>query len=173
MTDVPHRNPASSGGNAKPAIRIERLDAPDATAWQLIEEYYAAVQVVLRDSAASLQQLIDEPGAGMWLAYLDDKAVGCVVLRRLDSIPSASECKRLYVRPEARGHHIAEALMAALEAHARSQGFNWVYLDTHDGLLPAIALYEKLGYESCARYNDNPQATVFFRKSIGTTNQVY
>ena len=60
MTDVPHRNPASSGGNAKPAIRIERLDAPDATAWQLIEEYYAAVQVVLRDSAASLQQLIDD-----------------------------------------------------------------------------------------------------------------
>ena len=167
MTDVPHRNPASSGGNAKPAIRIARLDAPDATAWQLIEEYYEAVQVVLRDSPASLQQLIDEPGAGMWVAYLGDKAAGCVVLRRLDSIPSASECKRLYVRPEARGHGIAEALMDALEGHARSQGFRWVYLDTHDGLKPAITLYRKLGYAACERYNDNPQATVFFRKDIG------
>lgn len=151
------------------AIRITRLTAPDAHAWQLIQEYYEAVQVVLRDDPDSLQHILDEPGAGMWLAWLADRPAGCVVLRRLDSIPDACECKRLYVRPEARGHGIAEALMHALESHARRQGFRWVYLDTHDGLTAAITLYNKLGYQTCERYNANPQATVFFRKDLGVS----
>jgi hypothetical protein len=33
---------------------------------------------------------------GVWLAYLGERPVGCVVLRTFDSIPSAGECKRLY-----------------------------------------------------------------------------
>lgn len=151
----------------KPAVRVVRMPVPDPAALQLIEEYYAAVQVVLRDSADAIRQMIAEPGAGMWVAYLQDQAVGCVVLHRLEAIPSALECKRLYVRPAARGHGIADALMDALEAHAHDAGAEWIYLDTYHGLKPAIALYEKRGYVACARYNDNPQATVFFRKHIG------
>ncbi|MGH8401594.1 MAG: GNAT family N-acetyltransferase [Gammaproteobacteria bacterium] len=148
-------------------VRIVRLPAPDADALRLIEEYYEAVHVVLRDDHAGIRQLVEEPGSGLWLAYLEGKAVGCVLSHRLESIPDASECKRLYVQPEARGHRIAEALMDALEAHAQSQGFRWIYLDTHHSLKPAIALYGKRGYEACERYNENPQATRFFRKRIG------
>ena len=43
---------------------------------------------------------------------------------------------------------------------------NWIYLDTYDDLKAAIALYIRRGYETCERYNDNPQATVFLRKQI-------
>jgi GNAT superfamily N-acetyltransferase len=153
--------------SVKPAVRVIRLRAPDAAALQLIEEYYEAVHVVLRDSPAAVQELLDEPGSGLWLAYLQGRAVGCVMVRRLESIPSAGECKRLYVQPEARGHGIAEALMDALETQARNEGTEWIYLDTYHGLKPAVALYEKRGYVACERYNDNPQATVFFRKNIG------
>jgi GNAT superfamily N-acetyltransferase len=149
-----------------PGVRIARVTAPDDTALRLLEEYYSAVDCMLRDSPAAIREILDEPGAGMWLAWLGEQAVGCVVVRRLDSIPGAAECKRLYVKSAARGHGIADALMDALETHARSQGFKWIYLDTYDDLKPAIALYAKRGYKACERYNKNPQATCFFRKNI-------
>jgi len=88
------------------------------------------------------------------------------VLRALDSIPFAGECKRLYVQPASRGHRIAEKLLDAQEEFARSQNLRWIYLDSYDDLKVAIALYRRRGYVSCERYNDNPQATVFLRRNI-------
>jgi GNAT superfamily N-acetyltransferase len=102
----------------------------------------------------------------MWLARLDQAVVGCVVLRSLPSIPHAGECKRLYVRPSARGRRVATLLLDALEDHARALKLDWIYLDTYDDLKPAIALYEQRGYQPCDRYNDNPQATLFMRKRL-------
>ena len=89
--------------------------------------------------------------SGVWLACLDDKPVGCVLLRKMPSIPFAGECKRLYVQPAARGHRIADKLMDALEEFARSRGLRWIYLDSHDGLKTAIALYRRRGYVPCER----------------------
>jgi DNA-binding MarR family transcriptional regulator/GNAT superfamily N-acetyltransferase len=150
----------------KPSVRIVRLSKANRDAIQLLQEYYAAVSVVQRDTPASIRKIIDDAGSGMWLAYLEQKAVGCVVLRRLASIPFAAECKRLYVQPAARGHGIAEKLMDALESFAHGHGFRWICLDSYDDLRAAISLYRKRGYVSCERYNDNPQATVFLRKSL-------
>jgi DNA-binding MarR family transcriptional regulator/GNAT superfamily N-acetyltransferase len=154
-------------GEAKErSVRIVRLSKSNRDAIQLLQEYYDAVSVVQRDTPAAIQQIIDDPGSGVWLAYKGEKAVGCVVLRNLPSIRFAAECKRLYVRPTARGHGIADKLMGALESFAHDKGLRWVYLDSHDGLKAAIALYRKRGYVSCKRYNDNPQATVFLRKNL-------
>jgi GNAT superfamily N-acetyltransferase len=122
--------------------------------------------VVQRDKPESLQKLIDAPASGLWLAYLGDEVVGCVVLRKLPSIPKAGECKRMYVKPSARGRHIADMLLDAQEDFARKAGLVWIYLDTYDDLKHAIAIYERRGYQRCERYNDNPQATLFMRKSI-------
>jgi GNAT superfamily N-acetyltransferase len=148
------------------ALRIERLTAAHADALAILEEYYEAVHVVQRDSPASIRRMINEPGSGIWLAYLGNEVQGCVVLRRLASVPRASECKRLYVKPAARGNHIADRLLDAQEEFARNAGVEWIYLDSYDDLKAAIALYERRGYARCARYNDNPQATVFMRKRL-------
>jgi GNAT superfamily N-acetyltransferase len=121
---------------------------------------------VWRDKPRDIQRILEEPASGMWMAYIDNKVVGCVILRKLASLPHAGECKRLYVRPEARGNRIADRLMDALEDFARTQGIHWIYLDTYDDLKPAIALYERRGYQRCDRYNENPQATLFMRKKI-------
>lgn len=152
--------------NHTPTIRIERLTASSAEAIAILNEYYEAVHVVQRDKPKSLQKLLTESGSGMWLAYRGDEVVGCVVLRRLLSIPHTGECKRLYVKPSARGNHIADRLLDAQEEFSRSQGIQWIYLDSYDDLKAAIALYEKRGYRRCERYNDNPQATLFMRKKI-------
>lgn len=151
----------------KPSIRIVRLTIANHDARRILQEYYEAVHVVQRDTPASVQRILNARGSGMWLAYMGDQVVGCVVLRKLESIPRASECKRLYVRPSARGNRIADKLLDALEAFGRSEGIAWIYLDTYDDLKSAIALYERRGYQRCERYNNNPQATLFMRKRIG------
>jgi DNA-binding MarR family transcriptional regulator/predicted N-acetyltransferase YhbS len=149
------------------AVRIVRLTEVNGDAFGLLEEYYDAVDVVQRDTREAVRGLTADAYSGVWLAYLRDKAVGCVVMRRLGSISFAGECKRLYVRPEARGRGIAEALLDAQEQYAIRQGVRWIYLDSKNDLQAAIALYRKRGYIPCERYNDNPQATVFLRKAIG------
>jgi GNAT superfamily N-acetyltransferase len=151
----------------KPPVRIVRLSEANDDASRLLKEYYEAVSVVQRDTPEAVQQIISDASSGMWVAYLREKAVGCVILRSLSSIPFAGECKRLYVRPEARGNGLAAALLDAQEAFARSEGLQWIYLDSYDDLKAAIALYKKRGYLPCERYNDNPQATLFLRKNIG------
>lgn len=158
--------PATPQGELAPRLQIELLTTSGEEAIDILHEYYEAVQVVQRDEPGSLQKLIREPASGMWLARLGANVVGCVVLRKLASIPSASECKRLYVRPSARGLGIANKLLDALEEFARAQSLAWVYLDTYDDLKPAITLYQQRGYERCERYNDNPQATLFMRKRL-------
>jgi DNA-binding MarR family transcriptional regulator/GNAT superfamily N-acetyltransferase len=154
------------GGKQIPMIWIERLTAPNDKALAILQEYYDAVHVVQRDRPGSIQKIIEEPGSGMWLACRGEEVVGCVVLCRLAYVPLASECKRLYVKPTARGNHIADKLLDAQEKFARSQGVEWIYLDSYDDLKTAVALYERRGYQRCERYNDNPQATLFMRKRI-------
>jgi DNA-binding MarR family transcriptional regulator/GNAT superfamily N-acetyltransferase len=153
------------------SVRIVRLSKShdamlyDDALW-LLQEYYEAVRVVQRDAPEAIRKIIDGPYSGVWLAYLDERAVGCVVLRKLNSIPFAGECKRLYVQPLARGNRIADKLLDAQEDFARNAGLRWIYLDSYDDLEVAIALYRRRGYVSCERYNDNPQATVFLRKNV-------
>ena len=148
------------------AVKIVRLTKTCNEAIQILQEYYEAVHVVQRDKPQSLQKLIEAPASGMWLAYIGQDVVGCVVLRKLTSIPKAGECKRMYVKPAARGLHIADMLLDVQEEFARKAGLEWIYLDTYDDLKPAIAIYERRGYQRCERYNDNPQATLFMRKNI-------
>lgn len=147
-------------------MRIVRLKAANDDALAILQEYYDAIHVQQRDTPASVEEIIGEPGSGVWLAYLGEEAVGCVVLRKLRSIPAASECKRLYVKPAARGKHIAARLLDAQEDYARNQGIEWIYLDSFEDLQAAIALYQRRGYVPCERYNDNPQATLFMRKRL-------
>ncbi len=154
------------GDPKRQSVRIVRLNKITDDAIRLLDEYYDAVNVVQRDAPEAIKEIIQDPLSGMWLAYLGEKPVGCVVLRKLADIPHASECKRLYVRPTARGHGLARKLLDVQENFARNKGLHWIYLDSYDDLKIAIALYRKRGYVSCKRYNDNPQATVFLRKNI-------
>jgi len=167
----------------KPAhsITVHRATALEAdAAFALIEEYYEAVGVVVRDDRAALEHYLSSPDSSIWIAYatrrsgipgrvpdsLGPTPAGCVMLRPLPQIPFASEVKRLYVRPAFRALGIAHALMQSAENHARKEGCQWLYLDTKDDLHAAIRFYLSTGYQHCPRYNDNPQATIFLRKKL-------
>lgn len=150
-----------------PAIVVYRATAELAdAAFALIEEYYEAVGVVVRDDRAALEHYLASPDSPIWIATVSGSPAGCVMLRPLPQIERAAEVKRLYVCPAFRGLGLAHALMHAVEEHARNSGLQWLYLDTKDDLHAAIHFYCSTGYEECARYNDNPQATLFLRKRL-------
>lgn len=145
---------------------MERILTLTAEAEALIGEYYEAAAVVQRDGAEAMRALLADPRSAMWVAYVAGEAAGCVVLKAGVPGADAGECKRLYVRPAFRRGGVADALMEALESFVKAAGLGWVYLDTNDAFRASVALYRRRGYEACARYNENPQATLFFRKRI-------
>jgi ribosomal protein S18 acetylase RimI-like enzyme len=120
----------------------------------------------VRDNRSALLAYLSDESSGVWVAYVGGEPAGCILLRPLPNLPESSEIKRLYVRPAYRGYGIASSLVTEIEGFAARRGISTLYLDTKDDLVEAIAFYRKHGYQPCARYNDNPQATIFMRKSI-------
>jgi GNAT superfamily N-acetyltransferase len=152
-----------------PEIAILRATPALAdVAFALIEEYYEAIGVVVRDDRTALEHYRASPESPIWVALVAGAPAGCVMLRPLPEIEGADEVKRLWVRPEFRRHGVAHRLMQAAEDHARGEGRKWLYLDTKDDLHDAIRFYLGSGYGHCPRYNDNPQATIFLRKRLQT-----
>jgi putative acetyltransferase len=148
-------------------IRVEWVsrENPD-DAIQLIEEYYRAVSVTVRDDRESLLHYIAGPNSAVWVAICNGTSAGCILFRELTQPNSAGEIKRLYVRPVFRRRGIAAKLLHTAEEFARARNVSTLYLDTKDDLREALAFYQQHGYVSCERYNDNPQATIFLRKEL-------
>ena len=135
-------------------------------AYSIVQEYYAAMSVVARDTREEFARLYFAEGAGIWLARVEEEVIGCIALRAMVRFSGSGEVKRLYVSPRYRGRGIAVALHEALATYACGFGYRWLYLDTADNMTAAIQFYEAHGYERCARYNENPQATIFMRKEL-------
>lgn len=164
------------------SIEIRKAHSDDLQDVQiLLNEYYDALQIQVRDSPESTKQFLasstlPESVTGVWLAYKDQRPVGCVVLRELtpaeislgclDQQRHTTEVKRLFVQEQNRGKRIADQLLDAVEAFARSNGNESIVLDSKDDLLSALKFYRRRGYTPWQRYNTNPQATIFMRKQL-------
>ena len=141
-------------------------NAEIAAAYGIVSEYYEAAAVVVREDLDRFSKDYFADGAGVWLAEEDGEVVGCVALRKLSGSEGCGEIKRLYVRSKFRGRGIADQLVLALEEYAVAFGYKWLYLDTAADMKPAARFYEKKGFERCERYNENPQAAIFMRKTM-------
>jgi GNAT superfamily N-acetyltransferase len=137
-----------------------------ALAYGIVEEYYAAARVVVREDREEFAKQYFADGAGVWLAEGSEGMMGCVALRRLEGMAKAGEIKRLYVRPAYRGQGVSDLLLEALERYARNCGYQRLYLDTAATMKAAARFYERKGFAPCERYNDNPQAAIFMKKTI-------
>ena len=100
------------------------------------------------------------PEGRLYLAYWDGHLAGCIGLRKLDE--GRCELKRLYVRPDFRGHHMGEALIQRILDDAREIGYRHVLLDTLPFLHAAIRLYREMGFYEIGCYNDSPVETTIF-----------
>ncbi len=113
-----------------------------------------------RELDAELEYRYDEPQTqppidpdGVVVAFLaladDGEPVGTVALRwsryHPDS-PGTAEIKRLYVRPEHRGHGHARVMMGDVERAASRVGATRLVLETGAAQPEAVALYVGIGY---------------------------
>ena len=90
------------------------------------------------------------PEGRLGLALVDGRPAGCVALRRIDA--ARCEAKRLYVKPEARGHGLGGALLAWVIAEARAAGYRELLGDTMPVMQRALAMYDRLGFERTGPY---------------------
>jgi putative acetyltransferase len=150
-------------------VRRTTLDSPDAL--RLITALNAELTALFPEPGAthfsiSGAQVAVGDGAFL-LAYLDDKAVGCGAVRRLDE--ATAELKRMYVAPTVRGRGIGRALVEALEREARLLGVTKVVLETGTRLASAVALYQKMGYTRIPLFGEylrSPDTSLCFGKSL-------
>ena len=137
----------------------------------LFLEYQAAIgfDLCFQDfdrEVAGLPGSYAPPRGALLLAMADERPVGCVALRALDE--RTCELKRLYVRPEARGHSVGRLLCEALIAGARARGYERMKLDTVPQMAEAIALYRALGFTPTEPYRHNPiPGALFMELALG------
>lgn len=107
------------------------------------------------------------PGGRLLIALWQGKPAGIGALRPLKE-PGVCEMKRLYVRPEFRGHAIGRSVAEKLIQEARSIGYKFMRLDTVSGKMDrAIELYRQLGFKEIQPYYGSPVAgTVFMQLTL-------
>ncbi len=84
------------------------------------------------------------------VAHIKGRPVGCGGFRPIGD--GAAELKRVFVQKDCRRQGVAEAMLQRLEQRAADLGYGRIVLETGKALLPAVALYEKLGYRVIESY---------------------
>jgi ribosomal protein S18 acetylase RimI-like enzyme len=89
------------------------------------------------------------------LARTGGELAGCVALHPLEA--GVCEMKRLYVRPNYRGHGIGRALLNTVLAEARAIGYQRMRLDTVEPVMQdAVRMYRAYGFREIQPYRKNP-----------------
>ena len=70
------------------------------------------------------------------------------------------------VHPSHHGKGLGRTLLELAEAEARREGFESIYLYTHEKMTENRALYAKIGYVEFDRRTENGLARVYMRKSL-------
>jgi GNAT superfamily N-acetyltransferase len=122
-------------GQNQPSLVIERVSLDDERAQQLAGQLDDDPEVVTGERGCFV------------VAEIDDVAVACGAYRALDD--RTAEIKRMYVAQTARGMRVGAAIVAELEAAARTNGFERLLLETGRRQHPALEMYEKFGFWRC------------------------
>jgi len=155
-------------------LRETPVTSPDAV--RLLTEYFGSRELGFPSNQGAYKVTFPPsqhfvPPAGVFLVIESDEGlpVGCGGIRHIDSSAAGLvryEVKHVWVQPEFRGRGWAAHLLADLEARARAFGADELVLDTNASLEAAARLYGRLAYRSIEAYNDNPNATNWYAKTL-------
>ncbi|CAN5225075.1 hypothetical protein BH11ACT5_BH11ACT5_15420 [soil metagenome] len=141
----------------------------DASAHALLTEYFDYRAQTFPNPAGYVtkypqpEQFLRPEGVFV-VVSLDGADVGCGGIRSLGS--GRFEVKHLWLRPSVQGHGLGRVLLAELERLAVELGATELVLDTNASLEAAGGLYRSSGYVDVEPYNDNPNATDWYRKVL-------
>lgn len=114
----------------------------DSIAW-------SALPSTPRMKSHDLAEYLDDPAppwSDGYVAEVDGRIVGFAAVG-VESWNRRAVLWHLYVDRPSRGQGIARALLGVVVARARDLGARQVWLETQDSNVPAIAAYERLGFE--------------------------
>jgi len=145
VTDKDRSLPAPDAGTLRivpfaPGMRDEfyRLNA----AW--LREYFQLEAIDERVLSAPEREIL-EPGGAILFAQLHGEVAGTCALK-FDA-PGVYELTKMAVDERHQGHGIGRALLAAAIGEFRARGGTTLFLETNSKLVPALRLYEGMGFE--------------------------
>ncbi|GLK18444.1 GNAT family N-acetyltransferase [Herbiconiux flava] len=159
-------------------MRIRSGDVSQPAEQQLLRDYFG-YRAAAFPQAGGYTVTLPDPSQfdgvrGVFLVVDDDSGVpvGCGGIRMLAPDPARdggavrAEVKHVWLDPSTRGRGWAGQLLDALEQSARALGATELVLDTHHTLEAAARLYARTGFVPAEAYNDNPNATRWYRKPL-------
>jgi len=135
---------------------------------ELFREYESFLGVSLdfqdfQTELAGLPGKYAHPDGALFLAMNHGRVIGCGALRRLGpKEKNRCEMKRLFLRPDARGHGTGKKLALRIIEEAVFLGYSAMFLDTLHRLSEAMTLYEGIGFVQTPPYYDNPMPDVVY-----------
>ena len=137
-----------------PAVLI-RTHRPGDLGWILdrhgvlyAEEYGwgAAFEAIVARVVAEFAGAHEPAREACWVAELEGRRVGCVMLVRHPEREGVARLRLLLVEPEARGLGVGRALVDTCTSFAKAAGYRRVTLWTQSVLAAARAIYARSGY---------------------------
>jgi putative acetyltransferase len=130
------------------------LTGPEVAA--LLEGHLAAM---IRNSPPQCVHALDlsalrAPDITFWTAWDESTLLGCGALKALD--PAHGEIKSMRTADAYLGQGVASAILSHLIDEALKRSYSRLSLETGSGpaFAPALALYEKFGFEYCGPFAD-------------------
>ncbi|WP_229776128.1 GNAT family N-acetyltransferase [Deinococcus ruber] len=113
-------------------------------------------------------RVVMDPGGQIYLAHTGGRTVGCVALMAYE--PGTYKIAKMAVTPACRGRGIGRQLLVHAIEEARLMGARTLFLASSSTLVPAIRLYETVGFQ-CLNSNEWPfmrfaRANVFMRMDV-------
>lgn len=130
-----------------------------------LDSYVGQLYPAESNHLLSLEALC-RPEVRFFVARKDGQALGCGALR-LDS-SGYGEVKRIYVRPQARGHGVGRSILLRIEKEARQASLTCLRLETGIRQEAALELFRVSGYRQrgpFGEYQPDP-LSVFMEKRL-------
>jgi ribosomal protein S18 acetylase RimI-like enzyme len=108
----------------------------------------------MRTDTASLEQVIQKPGAVILKCFLDKTIIGCVYLEKKDS---KLYLGMLSVSPQLQAQGIGKRLLKAADQYAGDHNCNLIEMTVISVRQELIAWYERNGYKNTGRTEPFPE----------------
>ncbi len=131
--------------------------------YEWLEKYFY-IEDYDREVLSNPQKYILDKGGFIFIALVDRKPVGTVALIRRDE--GVYELSKMAVTDKYQGIRIGQKLMYYCIWFAGEKAFKHLFLDSNRKLVPAITLYNKVGFREIPVPEDTPYERCNIRMSL-------